>query len=160
MKTALYRHFDADHQLLYVGISLSAVARLAAHKQTAHWFTDIARVEVQWLDSREDALAAEAAAITAENPRWNLQRPAAAQSQTSDTAAGEVWPSEIRYEGFQILHLRSGRRDGNYFDEDQAREMFDWWCAEYPSERFIFVVAQGPAQPALRPYDADQWRSS
>lgn len=33
-ETELYRHFAADGCLLYVGISLSAVARLTQHRQT------------------------------------------------------------------------------------------------------------------------------
>lgn len=74
-RTALYRHFDAAGALLYVGISLSAVQRLAQHKQTAAWFDGIARVEVQWLASREEALTAEAIAIAKEGPLWNVARP-------------------------------------------------------------------------------------
>lgn len=70
--TALYRHFAADGALLYVGISLSAVARLSAHEATAPWFRDIARVEVAWYPSRDLALAAEKAAIKRECPRHNI----------------------------------------------------------------------------------------
>lgn len=71
-KTALYRHFDASDRLLYVGISLSAVQRLAQHRTGAKWFDQIARVDVQWLPSREDALAAESEAIRTERPQHNI----------------------------------------------------------------------------------------
>lgn len=73
--TALYRHFDADGVLLYVGISLSAVARLAQHRDNAHWYRAIARVDIEWLPTREDAIFAERRAIFRERPLHNLAVP-------------------------------------------------------------------------------------
>ena len=73
MKTALYRLYDAEGELLYVGISLSAIQRLSDHMKGKLWAEDIARVDVAWYDSRTDALAAEAKAIRAEWPRHNVQ---------------------------------------------------------------------------------------
>ena len=70
-KTALYRHFDASGKLLYVGISLNAVARLYQHSIGSRWFRDIARIEVEWHASRAAACAAEVAAIQAERPAHN-----------------------------------------------------------------------------------------
>jgi excinuclease UvrABC nuclease subunit len=70
----LYRHFDADGRLLYVGISLSAVWRLARHRHDAHWFHQIATVTIQTLPSRGAALVAEARAIEEEKPLHNLYR--------------------------------------------------------------------------------------
>lgn len=75
MKTALYRHFDAAGRLLYVGISNDTLRRLCQHKDRSHWFHSISRVDVQWLDSRELALAAEAMAIRTEKPEHNIKRP-------------------------------------------------------------------------------------
>lgn len=71
-RTALYRHFNAAGDLLYVGISLNAVARLCQHRQAAPWFPDIARVEIEWLPTREAALDAEKAAIRSERPLHNV----------------------------------------------------------------------------------------
>jgi predicted GIY-YIG superfamily endonuclease len=74
MTTNLYRHFDAEGALLYVGISLSAVHRLAQHRDHSGWFADIKRVEIVNFETREDALSAETEAIRNENPKWNIQR--------------------------------------------------------------------------------------
>lgn len=68
----LYRHFDAAGQLLYVGVSISALTRLAAHKQRAHWFWRIAKVEVTNWKTREASLAAERRAIHDERPLFNI----------------------------------------------------------------------------------------
>lgn len=69
-QTALYRHFDASGRLLYVGISLSAVQRLAQHA-SSDWSADIRRVDVEVYPTRDAALAAEAVAIRDERPEHN-----------------------------------------------------------------------------------------
>lgn len=71
MTCQLYRHFDAAGDLLYVGISLSAIGRLAQHRASADWFDQIAKVEIEQFETRDLALAAEAAAIDTERPRHN-----------------------------------------------------------------------------------------
>ena len=73
VRTALCRHFDADGALLYVGISLNSVARLAQHKLTAHWFAAIARIEIEWHPTRQSAESAEIVAIQNERPMHNLK---------------------------------------------------------------------------------------
>jgi len=76
MKTHLYRHFAADGQLLYVGISISAFERFRAHQQSSHWVDDVVKIEIEYFSSRQLALAAERLAIQSENPLFNRQRPA------------------------------------------------------------------------------------
>ena len=71
MPCSLYRHFSATDELLYVGISLSAVARLGQHERHSGWFGSIASVKVEHFDTREEALAAEKAAIQGEDPLHN-----------------------------------------------------------------------------------------
>lgn len=70
--TNLYRHFDADNQLLYVGISLSAVHRLTEHRNGSPWFRSIGSVTIETFPSRKEALAAEKEAIRNENPLYNV----------------------------------------------------------------------------------------
>lgn len=45
-RTSLYHHFDNAGRLLYVGISLSHIQRLAQHRGKAHWYWDIASIKV------------------------------------------------------------------------------------------------------------------
>jgi hypothetical protein len=68
----LYRHFDANGKLLYVGISLSAIIRLAQHKSCSVWFDKIARVEIEFLPTRTAAVSAERLAIQNEKPKHNV----------------------------------------------------------------------------------------
>lgn len=129
-RTALYRHFDAEGALLYVGISLHAVRRLEQHKTSAHWFARIRRVDVEWFDTRAMALAAEAAAIVAENPVCNRMRPAGAVISRQDARP------QRQPEG--VLHVGSGRIDGWYFD-GSATHMRGWFAAMFPQDEFRVV---------------------
>lgn len=69
--THLYRHFAADGELLYVGISFHALTRLRSHMQASDWSREIASVRIETFPSRSEALAAEAKAILEERPRYN-----------------------------------------------------------------------------------------
>jgi hypothetical protein len=50
----LYRHFDKDGRLLYVGVSLNAINRLAEHR-ASHWFSEIATIKVETFEDRAAA---------------------------------------------------------------------------------------------------------
>lgn len=70
-RTALYRLYDAENRLLYVGIAGDPVARVRQHRLDQVWGSEIARDEVKWLDTRALADAAESFAIRTENPLYN-----------------------------------------------------------------------------------------
>ena len=70
--TDLYRHFDAQGVLLYVGISYGFLARLSQHRKKAPWYDQITSVTVEKCTSREDALARETLAIATEKPLYNV----------------------------------------------------------------------------------------
>ena len=74
MKTDLYRHYNGDNTLLYVGISLSAINRLIQHKGSSEWFDEIKRIDVEKFDTREEALIAETKAIQSEKPFYNIKK--------------------------------------------------------------------------------------
>lgn len=89
-ETALYRHFDAAGRLLYVGISLSVVARTARHMMYAHWSRQVATISIERHPTRDKALAAEAAAIVAEHPLHNIAgKPAPIAPDIDDAAEME-----------------------------------------------------------------------
>ena len=72
-KTELYRHFDKNNTLLYVGVSLSYASRLAQHRDHAHWFQEVEIVKIERFSTRRDALDAEKRAVVSENPKCNIQ---------------------------------------------------------------------------------------
>lgn len=69
---ALYRFYDLEDRLLYVGITLDLGARWKYHSKNKTWWTDVVRCTVEHFLTREAVLIAEKAAIIAEKPRWNI----------------------------------------------------------------------------------------
>lgn len=67
----LYRHFGKDNELLYIGISFSAIYRAAQHRMLSHWWPEIERIEIKNFDTRQDLVAAEVEAIIKEKPKYN-----------------------------------------------------------------------------------------
>lgn len=69
----VYRMYDEDSQLLYVGISKTLATRLTQHHRDKPWSHEIASVVGKRYSSRDAARAAEIEAIRTENPRYNIQ---------------------------------------------------------------------------------------
>lgn len=67
----LYRHFDSEGRLLYVGQSINALGRLIQHRVSACWFDKIATVTIECLPSSQALTAAERKAIREEYPIYN-----------------------------------------------------------------------------------------
>lgn len=70
MAHQLYRHWGKNGDLLYVGISLSAVNRLSQHKDS-FWFDEIEKVTIESFANREVLKLAEIEAIRNERPLHN-----------------------------------------------------------------------------------------
>jgi hypothetical protein len=73
-RTALCRFFDADDSLLYIGIAADPDHRQTQHARDAAdtWYPLMATRTVEWFDTREEAGAAERAALATERPRFNM----------------------------------------------------------------------------------------
>lgn len=72
VQTVLYRAYDANNTLLYIGISSQAFARFDQHSHTSQWLPSCPYVTLEHYRHRNDALKAEKAAIKNENPKFNL----------------------------------------------------------------------------------------
>lgn len=68
----LYRHFDREGKLLYVGISVNALGRLSEHRNS-RWFDEIAEVKIEHFGNRNEVLQAERLAVANEKPAHNKQ---------------------------------------------------------------------------------------
>lgn len=68
---ALYRLFDANNLLLYVGISDDPRARFRQHRADKDWWPEVATREIVWYPARDEAAKAEVQAIITEGPKHN-----------------------------------------------------------------------------------------
>lgn len=73
MRQTLYRFYDLDDQLLYIGISDDLGRRLDQHARGKTWWRDVAVVRVEHHPDRAAVRAAERLAIQTEHPLHNVQ---------------------------------------------------------------------------------------
>lgn len=71
-ETAVYRLYDGSDQLLYVGIGRNPMGRWASHADEHLWWPSVARFEVTWFGSRDEAAAEERRALKEDNPLHNI----------------------------------------------------------------------------------------
>lgn len=105
--TAVYRYFDANDVLLYVGISTDPDERWKAHRYglaRKTWPKEAIRRTDQWCSSRPEALQVEEEAIKSERPLYN-------GTHNHDDAAFDPtsWPTAKR--GRTTTHVAALIRD-------------------------------------------------
>ena len=100
MRTAVYRCFDAQGRLLYIGASKDPAARYEAHAARADWMQSVVNITLEWHDSRSAAYLAEEAAIKAERPMHNAPQDRRGRKKRGDcpctgdlAAAVSIFPS-------------------------------------------------------------------
>lgn len=117
---SVYRFFDEAGALLYVGVSKSLPNRLMQHDRDKPWWRDVVRVEVEHFASRTEALEAEADAIMAEMPFWNIVH----------QPLQEVWERAIHFEPkLRELERQIVRMRPDYGDPEWCPERL-WWHGE------------------------------
>jgi predicted GIY-YIG superfamily endonuclease len=72
-RTALYRLYNKNYCLLYVGITGDPEARFAQHKASKPWWREVTRKTVEWYGTRDAAALAEIAAIRVKEPWYNRE---------------------------------------------------------------------------------------
>lgn len=88
--TTLYRAFDGDGRLLYVGIAAKWTNRWSEHARQSPFFFDVARLELSTHETRAAALEAERSAIIDESPLYNVVHNGKTTRRASTNAAPEM----------------------------------------------------------------------
>lgn len=73
-RTTLYRLYDLDGALLYVGITHQWAQRKHEHASRQPWWREVTSMAFEEFPTREEAAAAEFCAITTESPCYNGRR--------------------------------------------------------------------------------------
>ena len=98
----LYRHFDADRTLLYIGCTDTAKLRTRhrAHEARSRWWRFVRHVELEQTADRRAAALAETAAIRAEAPIFNVRSGVSSQARreadyvaSRDNPASQLLPA-------------------------------------------------------------------
>lgn len=72
LPTAVYRLYDADGVLLYIGMTRNPKQRWKDHRKEMLWWPEVTEKKLTWYDTRWAAWDAELTAIPSESPRYNL----------------------------------------------------------------------------------------
>ena len=72
VRTAVYKHYDAQWAPLYIGISDNFGRRWQQEAREKSWWPDVAHQTIDWYPDEPTARAVEREAIRAENPRHNI----------------------------------------------------------------------------------------
>ncbi|MFJ6729416.1 GIY-YIG nuclease family protein [Streptomyces sp. NPDC091281] len=70
-RTALYRLYDADDRLLYVGITSNPKTRWGRHARDKHWWPEVARKAIEWFETRKSAERVEKIEVEEQHPKYN-----------------------------------------------------------------------------------------
>lgn len=72
VRCVLYRVFDKQGSLLYVGATTNPATRIADHQRHQPWWDDASSITMEHFDTPESLVAAETSAIAQEAPRYNV----------------------------------------------------------------------------------------
>ncbi|MFI5992424.1 GIY-YIG nuclease family protein [Streptomyces sp. NPDC051362] len=103
-RTALYRLYDEDGVLLYVGITNMPNVRFASHSMKS-WWKRVARKDIAWFDNRQKAEQAETKAIHEERPVFNVAK----SPWRSVTAAAELGDLPAGLDDFDYRLVEAAR---------------------------------------------------
>lgn len=101
----LYRFFDAEGTLLYVGISLNAAARASQHSKGKPWWPQVVRMDVEHFGpiTRRNMERAEKAVIRLERPLHNVVH-------NMDTRPRDGRPLDEQLADLGVCPIRDGVR--------------------------------------------------
>ncbi|MEU5360255.1 GIY-YIG nuclease family protein [Streptomyces albidoflavus] len=109
MRTALYCLFSADEALLYVGITNDPERRWEDHWKHKFWWHLVARKDITWHPTREEAAAQEKEIIVAQKPLYNRTW----NSAKTPHRAGDP-PLPDPFVPALVERLRAGMQSGQY----------------------------------------------
>lgn len=96
MQEVLYRFFDSERTLLYVGISKNWIMRFRDHSKSSDFFSAVAEITLERYPDRESVAQAEIEAIEKENPIFNR----------ADNPNYRTWQTHFR----ELLDMAKGRK--------------------------------------------------
>ncbi len=132
----LYRHFDKDGNLLYIGTSLSVMSRTSHHHKISPWFNKITSITIERFPGRYDAARAEKKAILEEYPIHNKMfnignSRLRLMKKSAPAPVSELFTPRQR----EILKfLEESKRKTRQEEREWYEEFYDNYNRDFPSE--------------------------
>lgn len=155
-QTSVYRYYDRDGLLLYVGITGRGTARNAEHNKTKDWWQFVVRQNVDHYRTREEAHTREVELIEDHTPPFNTQHNPAAAAMRAAYFQYRALPSAQRHVSPIAIEQALERKLPLHFAR-QRRERGQVEMATHiehlPLARLIFHT------PGISVFHADRRRS-
>ena len=107
----VYKMYDAEGALLYIGYTGGLGARVQIHASSSDWFSQVARIDLLTFDTKPEALSAEARLIKDEGPLHNVMRPHVKhplhKDLTLDDIAMRIWHTGAFHRKGKLGFIRS-----------------------------------------------------
>ena len=126
--TALYRHYDSSGALLYIGISVNPFRRTYEHTRVGEWMKSVVRIEVEYYETRSEALYAEARAIDDELPSNNVNHSNGEQT----TYLGVRLTPEMKFRLEEEAERRKLKTCKRVTTTDIVRYLIEAYLPSYP----------------------------
>ncbi|MEW2070028.1 hypothetical protein [Streptomyces sp. NPDC007346] len=130
--TALYRLFDRDGALLYVGIAVDPEVRLRVHSREKTWWPRVAQRSIEWFGSRPDAEVAEVRAITCEGPSQNVSHSTTRQRGDAKAEYRSPYPKprQVRIPTDMWTQFGRAAKLGGTSRAKVVSQLIDWYISE------------------------------
>jgi predicted GIY-YIG superfamily endonuclease len=145
MDEALYRFYDSDSKLLYVGISSNWQARLKQHYKDSQFHSEATLITIERYGTRAEVEAAEKLAIETELPKYNkafnpnFEDPAKHLTKIKNWVYSNMQPDEDH--AGMVRDLRKLFLNDNLWEKKTASfiayyflELLPAWAHEYKTD--------------------------
>ncbi|EFQ82739.1 hypothetical protein HMPREF0063_11948 [Aeromicrobium marinum DSM 15272] len=113
----VYRCFDQDGRLIYVGSTANLPNRLAQHRSTSWWAPTVTKVRAHVYPTGITAREVERRAIRDEVPRWN---------KSGKWAGRHLWTEQDWFDWFTVLIRDSETPNGAYLPKGLVTAVADY----------------------------------
>jgi hypothetical protein len=122
----LYRFFDGEGRLLYVGMTINPGRRMDRHRTAKEWWTEVVEIRMEQFPDLDTLRVAERAAIVAEKPRYNIRMNGAAEAPP---AVGKLITAPIETligKWFHSYRAPLAGEDLRYTTVDGSGNVLEW----------------------------------
>ena len=140
-ENVLYRFYNCDGELLYIGITNNPWRRFSQHRQDKDWWHEVVNICQQSFKTLDALKAAEKRAIERENPRHNkqfvrggLNTPQPIEHGSNTSLVGKFFHSWREVEDPEYEIVKNGRAVhwqghvlGQISPQKYLIELFSWW---------------------------------
>lgn len=129
----VYRVYDHDGRLIYVGFTRNLAQRLQMHRYgyTAWWNNQAAKTVAKVYRTEREARDAEMAAIQSERPRWNITGKWRTNSDWTEAEFLDYIAALLNSPEFGPGTLRRARRIAGVYQKRTGRTLLvDWDSAQ------------------------------